>query len=59
MRAYFEKLLDSSQQQKQLPLIYPFLIALFSGAVFSFALAPYSLLVVGNLISCPTLCDIT
>ncbi|MDB0152808.1 apolipoprotein N-acyltransferase, partial [Acinetobacter baumannii] len=41
MRAYFEKLLDSSQQQKQLPLIFPLLIALFSGAVFSFALAPY------------------
>lgn len=36
MRAYFEKLLDSSQQQKQLPLIFPLLIALFSGAVFSF-----------------------
>lgn len=41
MRAYFEKLLDSSQQQKQLPLIFPLLIALFSGAVFSFSLAPY------------------
>ena len=26
MRAYFEKLLDSSQQQKQLPLIFPLLI---------------------------------
>lgn len=41
MRTYFDKLLNSSQQHKQLPFIYPFLISLFSGAVFSFALAPY------------------
>lgn len=41
MRTYFNKLLNSSQQQKQLPLIYPLLIALFSGAIFSFSLAPY------------------
>ena len=41
MRAYFDKLLTANSQQKQLPLIYPLLIALFSGAVFSFALAPY------------------
>jgi apolipoprotein N-acyltransferase len=41
MRTYFDKLLNSSQQNKQLPFIYPFLISLFSGAVFSFALAPY------------------
>ena len=41
MRAYFDKLLTPNPQQKQLPLIYPLLIALFSGAVFSFALAPY------------------
>ena len=41
MRAYFDKLLPPNPQQKQLPLIYPLLIALFSGAVFSFALAPY------------------
>lgn len=41
MRAYFDKLLTPNPQQKLLPLIYPLLIALFSGAVFSFALAPY------------------
>ena len=41
MRTYFHKLLNSSQTQKQLPFIYPFLISLFSGAIFSFALAPY------------------
>ena len=41
MRAYFDKLLTPNPRQKQLPLIYPLLIALFSGAVFSFALAPY------------------
>ena len=41
MRTYFNKLLNPSKQQKQLPFIYPLLIALFSGAIFSFALAPY------------------
>ncbi len=41
MRAYFDKLLTSSQQQKQLPMIYPLIIALVSGAIFSLALAPY------------------
>ena len=41
MRTYFNKLLNSSQTQKPLPFIYPFLISLFSGAIFSFALAPY------------------
>ena len=41
MRASFEKLLNSSQQQKQLPIIYSLIIALISGAVFSFALAPF------------------
>lgn len=41
MRTYFTKLLDSSQQHKQLPLVYPLLIALIAGAIFSFALAPY------------------
>ncbi len=41
MRTYFNKLLNPSEQQKQLPLIYPLLISLFSGAIFSFALAPY------------------
>ena len=41
MRSYFEKLLNSSQPQKQLPFIVPLLIALISGAIFSLALAPY------------------
>ena len=41
MRAYFDKLLNSSQQQKQLPMIYPLIISLIAGAVFSFALAPF------------------
>ncbi|MFB0929299.1 MAG: EamA family transporter, partial [Bifidobacterium adolescentis] len=38
---YFEKLLKTSQPQKQLPFIFPLLIALLSGAIFSLALAPY------------------
>jgi apolipoprotein N-acyltransferase len=42
MRSYFEKLLNSSQPQKQLPFIVPLLIALISGAIFSLALAPYN-----------------
>lgn len=41
MRTYFNKLFTPLKQQKQLPLIYPLLIALFSGAIFSLALAPY------------------
>lgn len=41
MRAYFDKLLNSSEQQKPLPFIFPVLIALISGAIFSFALAPF------------------
>ncbi|RKG31284.1 apolipoprotein N-acyltransferase [Acinetobacter tianfuensis] len=41
MRTYFQKLLTPSEQQKQLPLIYPLFIALLAGAIFSFALAPY------------------
>ena len=41
MRAYFDKLLNSSQQQKQLPMIYPLIISLIAGAVFSLALAPF------------------
>lgn len=41
MRAYFDKLLKPLEQQKQLPFIIPFLISLISGAVFSFALAPF------------------
>ncbi|WP_180108807.1 MULTISPECIES: apolipoprotein N-acyltransferase [unclassified Acinetobacter] len=41
MRTYFDKLLNHSQQKKQLPFIYPSLIALFSGAIFSLSLAPY------------------
>ena len=40
MRHNFEKLLSSPKTQ-QLPFIIPLLIALFSGAIFSFALAPY------------------
>lgn len=41
MRAFFDKLLTSKQQQKKFPIIYPLIIALVSGAIFSFALAPY------------------
>jgi apolipoprotein N-acyltransferase len=41
MRASFDKLLNPSQQQKQLPIIYPLIIALISGAIFSFSLAPF------------------
>ena len=41
MRTHFEKLLNSSAQAKSLPLIFPLLIALFSGAIFSYALAPF------------------
>ena len=41
MRGHFEKLLKQSQQAQQLPLIYPLFIALFSGAIFSYALAPF------------------
>ena len=41
MRASFEKLLNPSQQQKNMPFILPLLIALVSGAVFSLALAPF------------------
>ena len=41
MRSYFEKLFNPSQTHKQLPFIFPLLIALISGAIFSFALAPY------------------
>ncbi len=41
MRAYFSQLLGSSRQQKQLPFIFPLLISLCSGAIFSLALAPY------------------
>ena len=41
MRAYFNKLLNSSPQNQALPLIYPLIIALISGAIFSFALAPF------------------
>ena len=40
MRAYFDKLLSTSEQ-KTAPLIFPLLISLFAGAIFSFALAPY------------------
>lgn len=41
MRASFEKLVRVSEQQKQLPYVYPLFIALIAGAVFSFALAPF------------------
>lgn len=41
MRTSFNKLLKISEQQEQLPLIYPLLISLLAGGVFSFALAPY------------------
>ncbi|HRA91758.1 MAG TPA: apolipoprotein N-acyltransferase, partial [Acinetobacter sp.] len=41
MRNFFEKLLNPSQPRKQLHFIYPLLIALISGGIFSLALAPY------------------
>lgn len=41
MRAYFDKQFNSSKQQKPLPFIIPFIIALASGAIFSLALAPF------------------
>lgn len=41
MRTHFDKLLNLSPHQKQLPFIYPLIIALLAGAVFSLALAPY------------------
>jgi apolipoprotein N-acyltransferase len=41
MRAYFDKLLNQKKPQDALPLIFPMLIALFSGAIFSYALAPF------------------
>ncbi|MBP5992436.1 MAG: apolipoprotein N-acyltransferase [Acinetobacter sp.] len=41
MRAFFDKQLNSSKQQKPLPIIFPLLIALIAGAIFSFALAPF------------------
>ena len=41
MRAYFDKLLMPKQGQKQLALIYPLLISLFAGGIFSLSLAPY------------------
>ena len=41
MRAFFDKQLNPSKQQKPLPFIFPLLIALISGAIFSFALAPF------------------
>ncbi len=56
MRAYFDKLLSSYQQQKPLPLIYPVLIALFAGAIFQFGTSPLSLLVAGDSVSSTALC---
>ena len=55
MRAYFDKLLNPAQQQKQLALIYPVLIALFAGAIFSLALAPYHYWWLA-ILSCLTVC---
>lgn len=43
MREPFAKLLQRFSSNNPLPLIYPLLIALISGAVFSLALAPYYL----------------
>lgn len=40
MRTFFSKLSNPAEHQ-QLPLIYPLIIALLAGAVFSLALAPY------------------
>ena len=40
MRTFFPKLSNPAEHQ-QLPLIYPLIIALLAGAVFSLALAPY------------------
>ena len=41
MRAYFNKLARDVEQKKALPLIYPLLLALIAGAIFSFSLAPF------------------
>ncbi|OTG86446.1 apolipoprotein N-acyltransferase [Acinetobacter sp. ANC 4558] len=41
MRTFFDKLLKPSDTQKQLPFVYPLLISLIAGAIFSLALAPY------------------
>ena len=41
MRAYFAKLARDVEQKKGLPLIYPILLALFAGAMFSLSLAPF------------------
>ena len=41
MRAYFQKLMHASKHQPQMPLIYPLLIALGAGGIFSLALAPF------------------
>ncbi len=41
MRAYFNKLARDVEQKKALPLIYPILLALFAGSIFSLALAPF------------------
>ena len=41
MRAFFNKLIQPSTPQKQLPFIFHFLVALFAGSIFSLALAPY------------------
>ena len=41
MRTFFERLMNPSQPKKPLAFIYPLLISLVAGAIFSFALAPY------------------
>ena len=41
MRAYFNKLARDVEQKKALPLIYPLLLALIAGGIFSLALAPF------------------
>ena len=41
MRAYFNKLARDVEQKKALPLIYPLLLALIAGSMFSLSLAPF------------------
>ena len=41
MRAYFNKLARDVEQKKALPLIYPLLLALIAGSIFSLSLAPF------------------
>ena len=41
MRSYFNRLINLPRSEKSLPLIFPLLISLVSGGLFSLALAPY------------------